>query len=114
MSELRTFRVTPPTLRLMTWGDAVVLTGIAVVLYVCIHVGRAAPAIVRAPEISLSPRALPLYALLSVGRMMAAYFLSLVFSLIYGSLAARRGIAEQILLPVLDVLQSVPMLSFLP
>ncbi|MGN6735207.1 MAG: ABC transporter permease subunit, partial [Candidatus Binatia bacterium] len=60
------------------------------------------------------PLALPWYALLSVGRMAIAYFLSLVFSLFYGYAAARNRTARTVLMPLLDVLQSVPILSFLP
>jgi NitT/TauT family transport system permease protein len=47
-------------------------------------------------------------------RMLAAYLLSLIFTLPYGYLAARNRRAEHVLLPLLDVLQSVPILSFLP
>jgi NitT/TauT family transport system permease protein len=46
--------------------------------------------------------------------MLAAYILSLIFSLCYGYAAAYNKRAERILLPVLDILQSIPILSFLP
>jgi NitT/TauT family transport system permease protein len=46
--------------------------------------------------------------------MAAAYFLSLLFSLVYGYGAARNRTAERVMTPLLDVLQSVPILSFLP
>jgi len=46
--------------------------------------------------------------------MAAAYLLSLCFSLFYGYAAARRRSARLVLMPLLDVLQSVPILSFLP
>ena len=65
-------------------------------------------------EISQSPRALPLYALYSVVRIGVAYALSLAFALAYGYLAARSKRAEIVLLPLLDILQSIPVLSFLP
>jgi hypothetical protein len=68
----------------------------------------------RGPDISLAPEALPYYALLSVGRMTAAYALSLLVALCYGRAAAEHRQAEQVLMPLLDVLQSVPILSFLP
>jgi NitT/TauT family transport system permease protein len=64
--------------------------------------------------ISLSPRALPAYALFSVVRIAAAYLLSLVVALAYGSLAAHNRTAERVLIPLLDTLQSIPVLSFLP
>ncbi len=65
-------------------------------------------------EISLSSRALPLYALFSVLRIAAAYFLSLAFTLVYGYIAAYNRRAEVFMVPLLDVLQSIPVLSFLP
>jgi NitT/TauT family transport system permease protein len=46
--------------------------------------------------------------------MLAAYLLSMLFSLIYGYAAANNPQLERILLPILDVLQSIPILSFLP
>jgi len=46
--------------------------------------------------------------------MVAGYALALLFTLIYGSIAAYSSRAERVLLPLLDVLQSVPILSFLP
>jgi len=65
-------------------------------------------------EIDLAPAALPGYALASVIRMAAAYALSMVFSLSYGRVTASGPWAERLLLPVLDILQSVPILSFMP
>jgi NitT/TauT family transport system permease protein len=63
--------------------------------------------------ISLDPRRLPEYALRTVLRMGAALVASLVFSLAYAALAAKSRRAEKILIPVLDILQSVPILGFL-
>jgi len=57
---------------------------------------------------------LPVYALLSLLRMIIAYLFSLIFSLSIGILAAKNEKAEHIIIPLLDVLQSVPILSFLP
>jgi len=65
-------------------------------------------------EIDLSPRALPLYALYSVLRISVAYLLSLVFTLVYGYIAAYNARAERVMIPLLDILQSIPVLSFLP
>jgi NitT/TauT family transport system permease protein len=67
-----------------------------------------------AAQISQSPRALPLYALYSLVRIVVAYALSLVFALGYGYWAANSRRAEVILVPLLDILQSIPVLSFLP
>jgi NitT/TauT family transport system permease protein len=65
-------------------------------------------------DIDLSPGSLPGYALASIIRMAAAYVLSMAFSLIYGRLIASGPWAERLLLPVLDILQSIPILSFMP
>src|ERR1700738_3185723 len=63
--------------------------------------------------ISLDPARLPEYALRTVLRMAAALIASLLFSLAYAALAAKSRTAEKILIPVLDILQSVPILGFL-
>ncbi len=55
-----------------------------------------------------------LYALYSFGRMLAAYILSFAFSVVYGFYAARSKRNERILIPILDILQSVPILGFFP
>jgi NitT/TauT family transport system permease protein len=65
-------------------------------------------------EISPSPRALPGYAALSLLRITIAYLLSLAFTLVYGYIAAYNAKAERFMVPLLDVLQSIPVLSFLP
>ncbi len=65
-------------------GDLAVLFGLAVLLYAGIRLAFHAPAYVEGPEVSLDPRALPWYTFLSTLRMLAAYVLSLAFSLFYG------------------------------
>src|SRR5262245_22376159 len=95
-------------------ADLIILLCLLVGIYVGVRLAVASPRVLNGPEISLAPQALPYYALLSLGRMAAAYLLSIVFSLIYGFAAANNPAAERILLPILDVLQSVPILSFLP
>ncbi len=64
--------------------------------------------------ISLAPRSLPAYAFYSCVRIAIAYFLSLVFAISYGYLAAYSKRAEALLIATLDILQSIPVLSFLP
>ena len=108
------FRTEQPFGRGFSTGDVVVLMGIAVLIYAGVRLALQAPETVSGPTISLAPRVLPYYALRSVGRMAAAYLLSLAFTLVYGRLAAYNRRAEQVLMPLLDVLQSVPILSFLP
>jgi len=65
-------------------------------------------------EIDLSPKALPLYALFSVSRGFAAYILSFLFTIIYGYAAAKSVRAERVMVLLLDVLQSIPVLGFMP
>lgn len=65
-------------------------------------------------EISQDPKSLPLYATYSLVRILIAYAISLVFALAYGYAAARSKRAELVLIPLLDILQSIPVLSFLP
>lgn len=110
----RLFKIELPSWRPVAWGDAVVLLGIAGLLYLGVRLGLGAPEVIRGPEINLAPRVLPYYVSLSLGRMAAAYLLSLLFSLVFGYLAARNRTAENFLIPLLDVLQSMPILSFLP
>ncbi len=66
------------------------------------------------PEIHLNPGALPKYALFSLARISIAYAFSLVLTLIYAYMAAHNTRAERFLIPLLDTLQSIPVLSFLP
>lgn len=100
--------------RPFTWGDVLSLALVVVLLYIGARLAFNAPAVIAGPEISLSPTALPWYTLLSLGRMAAAYALSMLFTLLYGRTAAYNRSAERLLMPLLDVLQSVPILSFLP
>jgi len=72
--------------------------------------GHAVPEI----TISLSPRALPLYAFYSVVRIGLAYLLSLLFAIGYGYVAAYNRRVEALMIAGLDILQSIPVLSFLP
>jgi NitT/TauT family transport system permease protein len=65
-------------------------------------------------KINLSAWALPWYTTLSLFRGMAAYIISLLFSLAYGYWAAKDPNAGRVLIPVLDILQSIPVLGFMP
>ena len=65
-------------------------------------------------EIHLEPEYLPLYTFLSLSRGVAAYGLSFLFTMVYGTVMARVRGAERVMLPVLDILQSIPVLGFLP
>jgi NitT/TauT family transport system permease protein len=101
-----------------TWNffmDAIVFAVLFSVVYAIVAVARywfSAP--VAAVEISLSPAAIPLYAFYSLVRMIVAYLLSLLFAIGYGYVAAYNQRVEAAMLAVLDILQSIPVLSFLP
>ena len=115
MSEtIGLFTVAQPTHRRLQWGDVVVLLGMVVLLYLGVALAVHTPPTLRGPDISLDPHVLPYYAGLSIVRMAAAYLLSLLFALWYGRAAAHNQRVERVLMPLLDVLQSVPILSFLP
>ena len=95
--------------------DIVVFLFVFAAIYGVYAIGRTwlAPVAPHA-NISQSPRALPLYALYYLIRITVAYALSLVFALGYGYAAASSRRAEVVLVPLLDILQSIPVLSFLP
>jgi NitT/TauT family transport system permease protein len=99
------------------WADVAVLLGaLSLVALVARLSAEAAsafapPAIV--PRVSLNPARLPAYAARSTLRMFVALACSLVFTLVYGTVAAHSRRAERVLIPLLDVLQSVPVLGFL-
>ncbi len=97
-----------------TWGDGIVLVGLAGIIWYGTRLAFHAPATIEGPQISLSPSALPWYAGYSVGRMAAAYLLSIIFTIVYGYSMVRNRYARRVLLPLLDILQSIPILSFLP
>ena len=62
--------------------------------------------------VSLDPAALPYYLLRTILRMFAALGVSLVFAFVFAAVAAKYRLAEKVLVPLLDVLQSVPVLGF--
>jgi len=106
-------QVYPPRFSLRI-GDAFVALALVAFLYIGARLALGVSGSVAGPQITLDPITLPYYSARSLLRMAAAYALSLAFTLVYGNLAARNRRAEMVLLPVLDVLQSIPILSFLP
>ncbi len=77
------------------------------------HQTLAPMSILQTQAISLDPSNLPEYALRTTLRMLAAMAASLIFTLIYGTLAAKSRRASVVLVPILDILQSVPVLGFI-
>ncbi|MGD0607131.1 MAG: ABC transporter permease subunit [Streptosporangiaceae bacterium] len=105
---LRRFRFRPV--------DALVGTGVFLLLYAVVRVGASAhvpyyPS--HAAPFDTSPSRLPYYAARSLLRMFVALFFAYAFSLSYALAAARSRRARRILIPALDILQSVPVLGFL-
>jgi NitT/TauT family transport system permease protein len=92
-----------------------VITGIVGLLFAATHVAREwTGAARRSVSIDLSVWALPRYTLFSLSRGLMAYALSLGFTLVYGYWAAKDRLAERVLIPLLDILQSIPVLGFMP
>lgn len=90
------------------------LLGVIGAIWYGVRLAFLAPAIIEGPQISLSPMALPWYAGYSISRMAAAYVLSIIFTILYGYSMVHNKYARKLLLPLLDILQSIPILSFLP
>ena len=103
--------------RSRTWGlvDAWILLVVMGLGYGFLRVAQEWSGVIHpAVTINLSPWALPKYAFFSLTRGVLAYFLSLGFSLVYGYWAAKDRRAEKLLIPLLDILQSIPVLGFMP
>ena len=101
--------------RKVGWVDLLVVIGLAGLLFGVIGLAREwtgehRPSI----DIDLSPWALPRYTFFSLARGLLAYVISLGFTLLYGYWAAKDRVAERVLLPLLDILQSIPVLGFMP
>jgi NitT/TauT family transport system permease protein len=77
------------------------------------HQTMAPMATLHEQAISLDPANLPEYALRTTLRMLAAMVASLLFTLVYGTLAAKSKRAGKVLVPILDILQSVPVLGYI-
>ena len=95
-------------------ADIIVVAGLVGIVALIIAAAGRSSQHTQSATISLSPTILPLYAAYSFLRMLLAYILSLVFTLVYGHIAATNDRAARFMVPLLDILQSVPILSFLP
>lgn len=112
--------LTPPALagrRLPNRFDGAAILLVMGLLVALVAVGRSTVGVpiaaIQNSSIHLDPSYLPYYALRSTARMFAAMFFSLVFTLTYATLAAKSRRAAKVLVPILDILQSVPILGFL-
>lgn len=105
-------RAIPP---LHWWVDGLLLLALAAAAYGLMRgLARAVEPSTAPAAIDLSLRSLPIHAGLSTLRMAIAYLVSLAFALCYARLAASSRAAERFLIPLLDILQSVPILAFMP
>ncbi|WP_218006907.1 ABC transporter permease [Microtetraspora fusca] len=96
--------------------DVVVAAGLLVLLYVVIRLGKDITLSFTPTQVSgidTDPVRLPYYAGRSLLRMFAALAVSLVFTLVWAYAAAHSRRLERVLIPALDILQSVPVLAFL-
>ena len=102
--------------RKMGWVDFLVLLGIIGLIMGLVSVASEwrQPITTTQAPIDLSLWALPRYTFYSLARGVIAYILSLIFTIVYGYWAAKDEVAQRILIPLLDILQSIPVLSFLP
>jgi NitT/TauT family transport system permease protein len=96
------------------WFDILLLVGFVGSIFGLLSLAGEWRTLRPAVHIDLSPRALPLYVFYSLCRGLFAYVLSLSFTLAYGYWAAKDKIAERVLIPLLDILQSIPVLGFMP
>lgn len=97
------------------WVDLLVIVAGAAILYGLVMMGRQWTGVHRPlVEINLSPWALPKYTFFSMMRGLVAYAISLTFTLVYAFWAAKDSRAEKVLIPLLDILQSIPVLGFMP
>lgn len=95
--------------------DLAVLAGLIAVVFGIVRVAEEWSGQLRpVAAIHLGTAYLPLYLLYSLSRGLVAYVISLLFTLVYGYVAARVRAAERVMIPILDILQSIPVLGFLP
>lgn len=105
-----------PNKRKISFIDVVIIAAVFVLLYSLLKLGSGMTVSFlpsTAIDIDLSPSALPYYAGRSLLRMFIAFFCSLLFTFIYGYAAAKIKAAGTVLIPILDILQSIPVLGFL-
>src|ERR1700743_1329205 len=91
----------------------ILVTGAMVLIVYGGEQTTAPPSPLDATPVTLDPSNLPLYALRTTMRMLLAIVCSIIFTFIYAALAAKSRRAEMVLIPVPDILQSVPILGFL-
>ncbi|MFD9821835.1 ABC transporter permease subunit, partial [Streptomyces violascens] len=119
------FRTSPATrvtsrfsgrLARLSWVDAVVAAAVLVLFYVVLQVGHGTTvrfSTDQSIKVDTDPGQLPYDAARSLLRMFIALAASIVFTFVYALAAAKSRRLERVLIPALDILQSVPVLGFL-
>ncbi|MEK5032182.1 ABC transporter permease subunit [Paenibacillus sp. FSL R7-0302] len=98
------------------WADILVISLLLSILYAAAKLGSGMQVPLDPEELSslsLDPKWLPYYAGRSLLRMFIAFAASLIFTFVYGRIAAYNRTAEKFMIPAIDILQSVPVLGFL-
>ncbi|NLE29351.1 MAG: ABC transporter permease subunit [Phycisphaerae bacterium] len=104
-----------PAVRRPIWFDILVLLALASLVYLMVQATETVVGPRRGKVvIDLSAWALPKYVGWSLFRSFVAFALSVIFTLVYGYIAAKFRRAEKFMIPLLDILQSVPVLGFMP
>ncbi|HEY1792394.1 MAG TPA: ABC transporter permease subunit [Opitutaceae bacterium] len=95
--------------------DLAILGGFVALFFGIVMVAREwRHPVTQAVQIDLSLSAIPKYALFSFARGWIAYFFSFLFTVVIGSWAFYDARARRLIIPALDILQSIPVLGFLP
>jgi NitT/TauT family transport system permease protein len=98
-------------------ADVAVFAGAAVLIWIIVHISQGLNVPfdknVQSPPVSTNPAELPYYAARSLLRMFIALIFSTLFTFVFAIAAARLRRARLVMLPILDILQSVPILGFL-
>ncbi len=100
----------------LTWVDVVVAAAVLVLLYLTLRVGQGTTvsfSTSQSAKVDTDPSQLPYDAARSLLRMFVALAASIVFTFVYAYAAAKSRRLERVLIPALDILQSVPVLGFL-
>src|SRR5438270_201780 len=100
--------------RRVGWFDFFLLAGLVGAIFGVLSLAGEWREFRPAVHIDLAPSALPRYVFYSLSRGLLAYVCSLAFTLTYGFWAAKDPVAQRILIPLLDILQSIPVLGFMP
>jgi NitT/TauT family transport system permease protein len=97
-----------------SWQDGLLILAIIALIFAIVKTAAQFSGDYSDPAIATDPQVLPQYTAQTLLRMTFAYFLSLGFSIVYAYIAYRSSLLAKILIPLLDILQSIPVLSFLP